>query len=234
MGEDRCVNRRGGRAKVVTMTRIIIADDHPLFRMALTEAVRGVAKGAEIVAVESAGAAEVALKQGSADLLCLDLHMSDSAGLSALVHFRHAFPDLPVLVISASDAPDVARRARAFGAAGFVSKSANLADLRAAIAQVLEGAVWGGASDGELGAVDPDVIADRRLASLTPAQMRVLQGIAHGLLNKQIAYEMNITEATVKAHVTAMFRKLHVINRTQAVLMAQRLLVAVPAVAETA
>lgn len=206
--------------------RIILADDHPLFRAALSAAVQRVSPQHTIVETSSLEETDAALKAGAADLVGLDLHMEDSAGFIGLAELRKTYPSVPIVVISASQTPGVAARAIEFGAAGFIPKTADMDTLCEALEAVLEGDVWvpDGADD-----ADEDVLeAAAKIALLTPAQMRVLSGLAEGRLNKQIAYDMSISEATVKAHVTAIFRKLGVINRTQAVLVAQALVVEPP------
>ncbi|MGH8078456.1 MAG: response regulator transcription factor, partial [Lysobacter sp.] len=159
-----------------------------------------------------------------ADLLLLDLNMPGAQGFSALVHLRALHPQLPIVVVSARDEPGVMRRALDHGAMGFIPKSADAATLGAAIASVLEGNRW--APPAALSA--PSASADerdaaQRLRDLTPQQFRVLQMLGTGLLNKQIGYELNVSEATIKAHITAILRKLGANNRTQAVLIAGRL-----------
>lgn len=205
---------------------VILADDHPLFRTALSEAVRRVMPAAKIVEVASLGEAKSVLESQPANLLCLDLHMADSSGFAGLIEVRQAYPGLPVAVISASEAGGVAARALEFGAAGFIPKTSSLETLCEALAAIYEGDIWAQEANEDIG--DEAAEQAEKLASLTPAQMRVLQGVASGQLNKQIAYEMDITEATVKAHITAVFRKLGVINRTQASLVAKALEVEPP------
>ncbi|MGJ3232106.1 MAG: response regulator [Oceanicaulis sp.] len=208
-------------------TRIILADDHPLFRAALAAAVAKAAPGRAVTETSSLEETRAALAAGGAELVCLDLHMADSSGFIGLAEIRKDHPATPVVVISASQAPGVAARALEFGASGFIPKTAGMEVLCEALAAVLDGEVWVPAEAGSLEAEEAAEAA-AKLARLTPAQMRVLQGLASGRLNKQIAYDMSITEATVKAHVTAIFRKLDVINRTQAVLVAQALNVEPP------
>lgn len=200
---------------------ILLADDHPLFRAALIEAVRRVAPGVEIVEAESLSETRDRLADRPVDLVCLDLHMSDSSGFSGLIELRHSHPGIPVVVISASESGGAAARALEFGAAGFIPKTASLDTLCTALGAVRDGEIWAPETGDDI--TDEAAEQAQRLASLTPAQMRVLQGVAAGQLNKQIAFEMDITEATVKAHITAVFRKLGVINRTQASLVAQAL-----------
>lgn len=204
------------------MTAIVIADDHPLFRNALSTAVRRVRPDATLHEASTLGQARGLLSADVA-LLLLDLHMDDSDGLAGLIAIRHDFPAIPVMVVSASEGQGVIGRAIAFGAAGYVPKSSPLEVICQAVDAVMAGDIWTppvpedvtSGRDGELG----------RIASLTPAQLRVLIGLREGRLNKQIAFDMGITEATVKAHVTAVFRKLGVSNRTQAVLAADALAV---------
>lgn len=198
--------------------RIIIADDHPLFRTALSHAVAKVWPDAEIVEASSAGEARCEVEQG-AEALLLDLHMEDSNGLSALMDFRQDHPALPVIIVSASEEPRVYAAANQLGAAAFIPKSASLDEMREALFCVREGDSCFPDSEDE---TDDDLV---RIASLTPAQRRILGQLNEGLLNKQIAYELDISEATVKAHITAIFRKLGVVNRTQAVLLAGKLIV---------
>lgn len=199
---------------------IVIADDHPLFRAALRQAIAAAAPDREIIETASLTQARAALETRPAGLICLDLHMEDSDGFAGLLGLRHDYPALPVAVVSGSEGTDVIRRAMKFGAAAFIPKSLSIEDIRAAIAAVLNGEVWAPAA----GEPDPqNADLTDRLASLTPTQLRVLLYVHKGLLNKQIAYELSISEATVKAHLTAIFRKLNVQTRTQAVLAASEL-----------
>ncbi|MBO6769172.1 MAG: response regulator transcription factor [Erythrobacter sp.] len=197
--------------------RIIIADDHPLFRTALGHAVGKVWPEAAIVEASSAGEARAALGEGEPEALLLDLHMEDSNGLSVLMDMRQDFPALPIAIVSASEEARVFAAASQLGAAAFIPKSSGLDEMRSALAAVRDGDRWFPDCDGS----EDDDLA--KIASLTPAQRRILGAIRQGLLNKQIAYELDISEATVKAHITAIFRKLGVNNRTQAVLLAAKL-----------
>lgn len=197
--------------------RVIIADDHPLFRSALAHAVGKVWPDAAILEASTAAEARAALAEGSAEALLLDLHMADSSGLSVLMDLRQDYPALPIVIVSASEEPRVAAAAAQLGAAGFIPKSASLEAMREGLAAVRDGDSW----FPEGGAGTDDDLA--RIASLTPAQRRILGAIRQGLLNKQIAYELTISEATVKAHITAILRKLGVNSRTQAVLLAAKL-----------
>mgnify|MGYP001045532033 FL=1 len=204
----------------------IIADDHPLFREAMIQAVRNCVDGAGIVEAESLETLQQAVEANpEADLLLLDLNMPGVNGFSALAWIRSTFATLPTVIVSATDEPAIIRRAISHGASGFIPKSSPIARIESAITAVLEGEVWlpegVGLNGGELGGEEADIAA--RLAALTPHQFRVLLMLAEGLMNKQIAYELGVSEATIKAHVTAILRKLKVTNRTQAVLAMQKL-----------
>lgn len=200
--------------------RVLIADDHPLFRDALSAAVQRVFDQSELIHAATLETALACLRTEPVDLLLLDLHMADSAGFAGLVTVRHDWPALPVVIISASEGSDVIQQALAFGAAGYIPKSTSLDTICEALSVVVDGDIWAPAHRQTDGDTDT---ATEKLASLTPAQLKVLLGMRAGRLNKQIAYDLGITEATVKAHVTAIFRKLGVINRTQAVLFAEKL-----------
>lgn len=203
------------------MLQILIADDHPLFRLALRQAVTGVAPDAQIDEADSLEAARSRLQERpDTDLVLLDLHMPDSHGLVGLASLRAEFPACAVVMISAHDEPSTIRRALAYGAAGFIAKRAGLDELQAGLRAVLACEQWLPPGLRESVAATPlasdDGALASRLNSLSPQQFRVLALIAKGLLNKQIADALAIQERTVKAHVTAIFEKLDVRNRTQA------------------
>ncbi len=197
--------------------RIIIADDHPLFRNALHQAVQLAVSGAELLEVDSIDNLMQLLSEvDDVDLLLLDLKMPGASGFSGLALLRNQYPELPVVVVSASEESAVVQQAMRFGALGFIPKSAPMRTLVSALNTILEGDPW--FPEGiSLDDAPEDNIADR-LASLTPQQFKVLTMLSEGKLNKQIAYELEVSEATIKAHVTAIFRKLNVKNRTQAVI----------------
>ncbi|MEO1221701.1 MAG: response regulator transcription factor [Pseudomonadota bacterium] len=203
--------------------QVVIADDHPLFRTALSHAVAKVWPEAEIIEASTAALAREALNAAPVEALLLDLHMEDSNGLSVLMDLRADFPALPISIVSASEEARVIGAAQQLGAAAFIPKSSSLDVMRDALSAVREGDEWFPDSPTE---EDQDLT---QIASLTPAQRRILSAMREGLLNKQIAYELDISEATVKAHITAIFRKLGVNNRTQAVLLAGKLDVEQPA-----
>jgi DNA-binding NarL/FixJ family response regulator len=205
--------------------RLVIADDHPLFRGALREAVTGVFDRAEI---GEAGTFEEVTdlleRRGEVDLILLDLRMPGVRGFSGLMYLRAQYPSVPIVVVSANDDPAVIRRCMEFGASGFFPKTLGADALRAAIVRVLQGEVWT-SPDVDL-SLKPDAESAAmiaRLSTLTPQQVRVLMMLSGGLLNKQIAYELGVSEATVKAHVSAILQKLGVDSRTQAVIAAGRI-----------
>lgn len=205
--------------------RLVIADDHPLFRGALREAVSGVLGRAEIGEASTfEEVTELLERDGEVDLVLLDLRMPGVRGFSGLMYLRAQYPSVPVVIVSANDDPAVIRRCMEFGASGFFPKTLGADVLRAALGRVLQGELW----------TPPDVDFARdadaesaamiaRLATLTPQQVRVLMMLSGGLLNKQIAYQLGVSEATVKAHVSAILQKLGVDSRTQAVIAAGRI-----------
>ncbi|HZF98192.1 MAG TPA: response regulator transcription factor [Pseudoxanthomonas sp.] len=207
------------------MPTLLIADDHPLFREALRGAVQRLLPGVQLHEADSVDALYALVDTHvDADLLLMDLNMPGAHGFNALVHLRALHPQLPVVIVSAREEASVMRRALGHGALGFIPKSADSETIGRAIAQVLEGERWAPAEAHEAPAMSRDEHeTGLRLRELTPQQFRVLQMLGVGRLNKQIAYDLGVSEATIKAHVTAILRKLGVTNRTQAVLMAGRL-----------
>ncbi len=206
-------------------SRIIIADDHPLVRGALRQAVEGAAPRAEIVECGDLGELSRELDANSdVDLVMLDLSMPGVRGFSGLMYLRAQHPGVPVVVVSANEDRGVMRRCIDFGASGFIPKTTAIDAMRTAIRAILDGGMWTPPDLVLGGPVDKDT-ADivRRLSSLTPQQVRVLMMLSEGLLNKQIAYELTVSEATVKAHVSAILQKLGVESRTQAVIAAAKI-----------
>jgi len=197
----------------------VIADDHPLFRAALGSALSRAAPDAKIIECASLSGARETLAAGRIDLLLLDLKMSDCDGFAGLVAVRGEHPAVPVVVVSASEDAATIRRALAFGASGFIPKSATLPVMVEALTAILDGDAWAP----EIGPDDATQGMEHRISSLTPSQLKILVGLQQGRLNKQIAYDLGVTEATIKAHLTGVFRKLGVQNRTQAVIAAQAL-----------
>ena len=205
--------------------RFVIADDHPLFRGALREAVSTLFSAAEVFEAGSFDELQALLeREGDMDLVLLDLAMPGVRGFSGLLYLRAQFPGVPVVVVSATEESDVIRRCMEFGASGFLPKTLSVDVMRGAIRRVLEGGVWTPPDVDLSGAADVetrDLVA--KLSTLTPQQVRVLMMLSEGLLNKQIAFSLSVSEATVKAHVSAILQKLGVESRTQAVIAASKI-----------
>ena len=205
--------------------RLVIADDHPLFRGALREAVTGLFERVDIAEAGTFNeVAELLERGGDVDLVLLDLTMPGVRGFSGLMYLRAQYPGVPVIVVSANDDPAAIRRCMEFGASGFIPKTLGTEAMRGAIQRILSGGVWtppdvdlSAGSDAETAALMA------RMATLTPQQVRVLMMLSEGLLNKQIAYQLSVSEATVKAHVSAILQKLGVESRTQAVIAAAKI-----------
>jgi DNA-binding NarL/FixJ family response regulator len=213
------------RGRIRLATTIIIADDHPLFRGALKQALSGPDSQVHIVeAGDFESARKAAAAHPDADLIMLDLTMPGVSGLTGLMMIRAEYQSMPVAVISASDDQPTIRRAFELGASAFIPKSSGLEEIRNAISVVLDGGLWvppGYEPDRE---GDPEIEAlIARLKTLTPQQTRVLGMVGEGLLNKQIAYELGVSEATIKAHVSAVLLKLNVDSRTQAVIQLSKI-----------
>ncbi len=202
----------------VAAVTIVVADDHPLVRDALRHALQQAIAGVRVLEAASLPEALALIGEvGPIDLVLLDLNMPGMDGFTGLAALRAAEPALPVAIVSATSDPAVMRRAIEIGAAGFLPKSAPLEVIAQAIRQILDGEIW---LPPESEAAAADEIADRA-RELTPQQLKVLSMISQGLPNKQIAYALQVSEPTVKAHVTAILRKLGVNSRTQAVIAAR-------------
>ena len=210
---------------------VIVADDHPLFRTAIKEALeadQGETNFLEANSFESLQA--LVDKNREVDLVLLDLHMPGVSGFAGLVYLCKRYPSVPVVIISANEDPVVIKRALEHGAAGFIPKSSSIDTITDAIAAVLMGEIWSPDTTASNlpGNNVSEVELANRMAQLTPQQFKVLMMMSQGLLNKQIAYQLNVSEATIKAHVSAIMSKLGVNNRTQAVLAANQLSVTSP------
>lgn len=206
--------------------QILIADDHPLFRSALQQALSsGLAGQVELAEAASIAELEARLSEKRDwDLVLLDLNMPGAHGFSGLVLLRGQYPQIPVVMVSAQEEVSVVSRSRDFGASGFIPKSSSLEQIQQAVRAVLDGDLWWPSLSVEAQALTAEAkAASEGLASLTPQQFRVLTMVCDGLLNKQIAWELSVSEATIKAHVTAVFRKLGVRTRTQAAMLLQQL-----------
>ncbi|MEZ5462907.1 response regulator [Dokdonella sp.] len=213
------------------MNRILIADDHPLFRLALVQAVGNLGADVEVLEADSLDSARVVLGDRSdIDIVLLDLHMPGSHGLMGLVALRTEFPSVAVVMISANDDPLVMRRALTYGAAGFIPKRSSIADIQTMLRTVIacEEPLPLSRHASEDTEAEQDRNLAKRLASLSPQQLKVLILVAEGLLNKQIADRLDIQERTVKAHMSAVFERLDVRNRTQASVLLRSLEIADP------
>jgi len=204
---------------------ITIVDDHPLFRDALRQALSD--KFSDLIISEAGsldGLSGALEGKSETDLVLLDLAMPGVKGFSGLMYLRAQYPEIPVVVVSANEDPSAIRRCIEFGASGFIPKSLPVETIREAVRKVLEGEVWT-PPDLDLGKVGDGESADlvARLATLTPQQVRVLMMLSEGLLNKQIAYKLSVSEATIKAHVSAILQKLGVDSRTQAVIAVNKI-----------
>jgi DNA-binding NarL/FixJ family response regulator len=205
-------------------SRIIIVDDHPLFRDALRQAL---SSSLDQIEISEAGSIEelhgILDRDGDVDLVLLDLTMPDVQGLSGLLQLRSQYASVPVVIVSANNDPTVIRKCLDYGALGFVPKSEPVERIRQAVQTVIAGGIWTPAS---FDATAPSNANDRdlaaRLSLLTPQQLKVLGMLGEGLLNKQIAYKLGVSEATIKAHVSAILQKLGVDSRTQAVIAINR------------
>lgn len=218
---------------MIANTPVIIADDHPLFRAALKQAVQqcfGSASEAAEHNILEADSIDDLLKlidaNPAVELVFLDLHMPGNDGFTGLMQVRNRHPDVTVIMVSSESSAAVMQRAVQFGASAFIPKAADLKEIANAVATVLEGGTWlpeGMSDSSAVDANDQLIRLTEQLAQLTPQQYAVLSMIADGQLNKQIAYELDIKETTVKKHVSAILTKLGVNNRTQAGMAFQQL-----------
>lgn len=200
--------------------RVVIVDDHPLFRGALHQALSNGFDDLDVSEIDTLDELHTVLDATpDLDLVLLDLTMPGVRGLSALMFLRAQYPEVPIVIVSGTEHPDVICRCLQFGASGFIPKSCPVGEIRHAVRHVLNGEIWsppGLDIDERKSGVSTDLVS--RLATLTPQEIRVLGKLEDGLLNKQIAYELDIAVATVKSHVSGILRKLGVDNRTQAVI----------------
>jgi len=208
----------------VPANRLMIVDDHPLFRDALSQALETIGDETNISDVGSLDELNAALdKDTNVDLILLDLSMPGVQGFSGLLYLRAQHPEIPVAIVSATEDPTIIRRAIDFGASGFIPKSQPTGEIRDAVKRILNGDVWTPPNLETMPADDETDDLIRRLGTLTPQQVRVLMMLGEGLLNKQIAYKLGVSEATIKAHVSAILQKLGVDSRTQAVIAVNKI-----------
>ncbi|MBB6260515.1 DNA-binding NarL/FixJ family response regulator [Paenochrobactrum gallinarii] len=205
--------------------KFIIADDHPLFRGALRQVLEAVSAEVSITEVgDFESVVQLIKDQDDLDLLLLDLTMPGGTGLSGLIALKALQPALPIIIVSGTDDNATISRALELGASGFIPKSTSMDGIGDAVRAVLDGDIWvpaGVEITAEPDAETRDLL--QRIRTLTPQQMRVLTMLGEGLLNKQIAFELSVSEATVKAHVSAVLQKLNVDSRTQAVIVLSKI-----------
>ena len=200
---------------------VLIADDHPLFRQALMLAVQRAVPDARIVEAGTLAAAARAVEAADGlRLILLDLKMPGAVGYSGIALLHAERPDVPILVVSSAEGAAAAEEVRAFGAIGFLRKDSDLGAIEDAIARAIQAQPPTAAPAPE---EQPIAAIRETVAGLTPTQLKVLLAVLDGQLNKQIAHSLGMSEATVKAHMTAIMRKLDVRNRTQAALVARSL-----------
>ncbi|AEF03313.1 response regulator transcription factor [Alteromonas naphthalenivorans] len=208
------------------MTRILVADDHPLFREALSGALGPYFENAQILEAGSLDAALAVLNEyDGIELVLLDLNMPGGEYFNGIITLREQYPNIPIGVVSGSDAVEVVAQVMSLGAQGFIPKVSATREMAQAIVDIIAGKKWlpEGMED-ELEKVDDELkLLLQRFRELTPKQIQVLSFLRAGLMNKQIAHEMNVTEATIKAHTSAILRKLEINTRTQAVLLMDKL-----------
>ena len=210
------------------MAKFLIADDHPLYREALVSALQLLFEKIDIIQSDGLDSTLDALQNNTDfDLVLLDLNMPGCDNFYGLIRVTQDFPQIPVAVVSASDSVEVVSKVMSLGAKGFIPKATATQTIANALQQIMHGNNWlpeGMQSRIEhIEHIKPIIDVARLVGELTPKQFQVLKLLQNGLLNKQIAFELNITEATVKAHISGVFRKLNVNTRTQAVLLLKNL-----------
>lgn len=211
------------------MYKILLADDHPLFREAIINVIQNSFPGCETLETEDLESAlEIAQNEDDLDLILLDLNMPGMNGLNGLITLRNDLPTVPVVIVSAEEDKQIVLQAITYGAVGFITKSSPREQMTDALQQILAGNVYlpsdiirsSQPDNRRTQRKDENQIPPELLSSLTRRQLLVLERMSKGESNKQIAYNLNIAETTVKAHVSAILRKLGVHNRIQAVLSA--------------
>jgi DNA-binding NarL/FixJ family response regulator len=211
--------------QVCSVAKFLIADDHPLYREALISALSPLFENIDIVQSDSLDSTLAALQQNvDFDLVLLDLNMPGCENFYGLIRVSQDFSQVPVAVVSASDSSEVVSKVMNLGAKGFIPKATATHTIADALKQIMDGKIW--LPEGiEIGIENDAPVLDiaKLVGELTPKQFQVLKLLQDGLLNKQIAFDLSITEATVKAHISAVFRKINVNTRTQAVLLLKHL-----------
>ncbi|MGB1261445.1 MAG: response regulator transcription factor [Cognaticolwellia sp.] len=203
---------------MTSRTKIIIADDHPLFRQALSLTLQSNFVQSILLEVDTIADLEQALQSTTdVELILLDLDIPGAQGFNTLITIRRLYPEIAVVVISGFEEPETIQKAMNLGAAGFIPKSTPVPKMMIAIEEVFKGKLW--TPEGDFDPSANQLEQDDKIATLTPQQHKILLMFADGLLNKQIAYELNLSESTIKSHASTIFLKLGVKNRTQAVIL---------------
>lgn len=191
--------------------KILLVDDHPLFRQAMAATASLVRSDINVEQYETLAAVRKRLDSVSdVTLVLLDLKLPDSQGIGGLLSLKAHHPDVPIAIVSANDSADTIQTAIACGAAGFISKAAGVDELSAAIETLVTGGSW-----------FPELAQQVGRRGLSATQLQVLDGVHRGLMNKQIAFEVGLSEATVKYHLTSIFRIMGVQTRAQLVALSQ-------------
>jgi len=200
--------------------KVLIADDHPLFRDALITILRMAIKDCQIKEANDYKETAEMLEREHFNIVFLDLNMPDSNSLSDLALLKKKYPQIPMVVVSAHNEESIIKSCITHNASGYIIKSSSPNDIKKAIQQIMAGNTY--VPKGYmLDLNDDEPNFTTKLEQLTPSQLKVFIQMGKGKLNKQIAYDLNISEATVKAHITAIFKKFGINNRTQAVVLTQ-------------
>ena len=201
---------------------VLIADDHPLFREALTYIISSILPDVEVKHATNYDETKAAMAEYSFKLIFLDLNMPDTTGFADLAILKKMYPAIPIIVVSGHEETDVIRTCLSYNVSGYIIKSSSPEEIKSSVECVLAGDICLPQGINLVENIDDGhCLAANQISSLTPSQLKVLIEMGKGKLNKQIAYDLDITEATVKAHITIVFKKLKINNRTQAVLFAK-------------
>ena len=191
--------------------KVLLIDDHPLFRQALAATLGQIAGARTVLQFETLRDAKAALSEAAnVALILLDLKLPDSTGIGGLLSLKAEYPDIPIAIVSASDDPETVQTTLACGAAGFISKAVGMDELSAAVEALLAGYNW-----------FPETNGEQATVPLSETQTRILDGVHRGLMNKQIAFETELSEATVKYHLTGLYRRFGVQTRAQLTAMSR-------------
>lgn len=208
------------------MYKFLIADDHPLMRDAIQGALSHCFENVTFLKSDSLDTTIAVLRKNrNVSIIIFDLSMPGCDNFYGLLRIKELFPNIPMVVLSASDSPEVISQVMSFGAEGFIAKTTGTETIKEAIVTILKGGTWlSKASEKAILSVDNNAVdIAEKLKTLTPKQFQVVKLLKDGLMNKEIATTLNVTEATVKAHIGVVFKKLNVKTRTQIVLAVEKL-----------